>query len=69
MMIQDANMKISRLEEWRLSEKEEKEKMVMMYEDRVKQHMAIVSEVKKTNGKMESELELQKQTAAKTYQV
>ncbi|KAF8361375.1 npp-21 [Pristionchus pacificus] len=66
--LNDANMKISRLEEWRLSEKEEKEKMVMMYEDRVKQHMAIVSEVKKTNGKMESELELQKQTAAKTYQ-
>lgn len=40
-----------------------------MYEDRIKQHMAIVSETKRGNGKMESDLELHKQTALETYKV
>ncbi|GMS84889.1 hypothetical protein PENTCL1PPCAC_7064, partial [Pristionchus entomophagus] len=65
--LNDAHMKIARLEEWRSSEKEEKEKLMNVYEDRIKQHMAIVNEVKRLNGKMESELDLQKQTALETY--
>ncbi|GMR36613.1 hypothetical protein PMAYCL1PPCAC_06808 [Pristionchus mayeri] len=65
--LNDANLKLARLEEWRASEKEEKEKLMNVYEERIKQHITIVSEVKRLNGKMESELELQKQTALETY--
>ncbi|GMT14813.1 hypothetical protein PFISCL1PPCAC_6110, partial [Pristionchus fissidentatus] len=65
--LNEAQMKISRLEEWMKSEKEEKAKLTAVYEERFNQHIALASELKRVNAKLESDFGLQKQTALESY--